>query len=298
MENQKKTENLEARERNKFLGQEGPILVDGIKTGQKTKGNGKLKVMANNNRSIFSPGPMESGDENLEDKISVVNPSSSSKGDSNSQSILEVSAGEHSNRIGTETDVILDTMAWPLNKRPFPPVDRRKNELPTTTTMDIDLMAQGYDQGKSKEPGKDVGQLELSKISGSKEKLSEDLNLDLGLASSAPGGKEKFKEPGKDQMQTALSGVDGNGGKLDETLSPDFKFPDSAGKKLEDEIPGFASLFGMEVGIKKPGLAELESVCGAIGASRIAHEGPAADELGKPGSEDTGGINGQLKVRG
>ena len=97
MEIQKKPEVLEARERSKDLDQEGSILDDGNKTGPKSKGNRNSKGNTVGNRSIFSPGPLASIDGNLEDKIVSINPGSSSTGDFNSQSMMEVSAAERHN---------------------------------------------------------------------------------------------------------------------------------------------------------------------------------------------------------
>ena len=114
MENQKEIGDLEAREPSELLGQKGPILADGNKTRPKSKGNEKTKGLASGNRSIFSPGPRASGSENLEDEIKAINPSSSSSEGSNSQSMLEISAGERPILNGTEMVEILGPTAEPI----------------------------------------------------------------------------------------------------------------------------------------------------------------------------------------
>ena len=78
--------------------------------------------------------------ENLEDEITTINPSSCAPGDSNSQPILELSAGERPILNGTEMEEILGPTAEPLTKRPFLPVDLKSNERTGIKNMDIDML--------------------------------------------------------------------------------------------------------------------------------------------------------------
>ena len=150
----KKSELLEAGERSEFLGYEGPFLSDGRKTKPGKKGRANSSLGTQLDRGIFSPGPSVNTGQKPEDKIDMMNPAATLSGGVPSISRMATSAGRENLLVGTETIEKSGLTAEPSNKRPFPPVNRQKNELAMAASMDFEESSHGTEQIVLKEAGK------------------------------------------------------------------------------------------------------------------------------------------------
>ena len=328
-ENQKKAGDLEAREPSEFLGQEGPILADGNKTRPRSKGIGKTKGFASGNRSVFSPGPRASVSENLEDEITTINPSSCAPGDSNSQSILELSAGERPILNGTEMAEILGPTAEPLIKRPFPPVDRKSNKRTEIESMDIDRMELNKDQGKIKGTGEMQPLLENAGRIGGGGKLDENPDRNHGLARPAIIGRmasEVFSDiasqSGNGPMRNAIE-FGGSGGQLEENFEAKMKERERAMRAIdeleadlgwestrENQVKSITRDFGGSGGqldekvcsVRRPPELDSKNLMGGIielasSPSGVKHVIPGL-ELGNAGSSNLAGEKAEAEISG
>ena len=126
--------------------------------------------------------------------------------------------------------------------------------------------------------------------------MSAILTKDMDLIEQA-GVQEKFMGLGKNQANIRTSDFGGTGGQLDEKLCQVLRPPDLASGISKGGILEPVNSTREERQVS-PGLEFGNDGSSDSGETATAKGGPSADELRKPGGEDTGGSNGQPKVQG